>query len=261
MSETGLKLAQDKMAAAGIPQQATDVFTHYYRQLEEGVSGFIPEDTIEPLLDPSMLGDAAVNDQDAAAALEKTVIIKLNGGLGTSMGMDKAKSLLPIRGDKSFLDLIVDQVRHARAAYRIQLPLLFMDSFRTHDDTLAALAPYPDLAVTGLDLGFMQNQEPKLRADDLTPIAWPADPSLEWCPPGHGDLYTALTTSGMLDRLLSLGYRYASVSNSDNLGAAPNATIAGWFASTGAPYAAEICRRTAADRKGGRAPIRKSDRR
>jgi UTP--glucose-1-phosphate uridylyltransferase len=261
MSEPGLKRAQDKMAAAGIPQQAIDVFTHYYRQLEEGVSGFIPEDTIEPLLDPSMLSDAVVSDQDAAAALQKTVIIKLNGGLGTSMGMDKAKSLLPVRENKSFLDIIVDQVRHARAAYRIQLPLLFMNSFRTHDDTLAAVAPYPDLAVPGLDLGFMQNQEPKLSADDLTPITWPADPSLEWCPPGHGDLYTALTTSGMLDRLLSLGYRYASVSNSDNLGAAPNATIAGWFATTGAPYAAEICIRTAADRKGGHLAIRKSDRR
>ncbi|HET8915451.1 MAG TPA: UTP--glucose-1-phosphate uridylyltransferase, partial [Propionibacteriaceae bacterium] len=261
MSETGLKLAQDKMAAAGIHQQAIDVFTYYYRQLEEGVSGFILEDSIEPLLDPSMLSDTTVSEPDAASALEKTVIIKLNGGLGTSMGMEKAKSLLPVRKGKSFLDIIVDQVRAARVAYGIQLPLLFMNSFRTDQDTQAALAPYDDLAVTGLDLGFLQNQEPKLRADDLTPVTWPADPSLEWCPPGHGDLYTALTTSGMLNRLLSMGYRYASVSNSDNLGAAPNATIAGWFAATGAPYAAEICRRTAADRKGGHLAIRKSDRR
>ena len=97
MSETGLKRAQDKMAAAGIHQQAIDVFSHYYRQLEEGVSGFIPEDSIEPLLNPPMLSDLAVSEQDAAAALGKTVIIKLNGGLGTSMGMDKAKSLLPVR--------------------------------------------------------------------------------------------------------------------------------------------------------------------
>jgi UTP--glucose-1-phosphate uridylyltransferase len=261
MSEIGLKLAQEKMAASGIHPMAIDVFTYYYRQLEEGVSGFIPEDSIEPLLDPSMLSDTAVSKQSAATALDKTVIIKLNGGLGTSMGMDKAKSLLPVREGKSFLDIIVDQVLHTRAAYGIQVPLVFMNSFRTHEDTLAALAPYGDLAVAGLDLGFLQNQEPKLRADDLTPISWPADPSLEWCPPGHGDLYTALTTSGMLDRLLSLGYRYASVSNSDNLGAAPNATIAGWFATTGAPYAAEICRRTAADRKGGHLAIRKADRR
>jgi UTP--glucose-1-phosphate uridylyltransferase len=260
MSEKGLKLAQEKMAAAGVPQQAIDVFTYYYRQLEAGVSGFIPEDTIEPLIDPPMLSDVAVSEEDAAAALEQTVIIKLNGGLGTSMGMDKAKSLLPVRQGKTFLDIIVDQVRRARASYQIQLPLLFMNSFRTHEDTLAALARYDDLAVAGLDLGFVQNQEPKVRADDLTPVEWPADPTLEWCPPGHGDLYTAFATSGILDRLLSLGYRYASVSNSDNLGAAPNATIAGWFAASGAPYAAEICRRTAADRKGGHLAIRKSDR-
>ena len=256
----GLKLAQEKMAAADVPQQAIDVFTYYYRQLEAGVSGFIPEDTIEPLVDPPMLSDIAVSDEDAAAALEQTVIIKLNGGLGTSMGMDKAKSLLPVREDKTFVDIIVDQVQQARARYQIQLPLLFMNSFRTQQDTLAALAPYDDLAIAGLDLGFVQNQEPKLRADDLTPVEWPADPALEWCPPGHGDLYTAFATSGVLDRLLSLGYRYASVSNSDNLGAAPNATIAGWFAASGAPYAAEICRRTAADRKGGHLAIRKSDR-
>jgi UTP--glucose-1-phosphate uridylyltransferase len=260
MSDIGLKLAQEKMAAADVPQQAIDVFTYYYRQLEAGVSGFIPEDTIEPLVDPPMLSDIAVSDQDAAAALEQTVIIKLNGGLGTSMGMDKAKSLLPVREDKTFLDIIVDQVQQARARYQIQLPLLFMNSFRTQQDTLAALAPYDDLAIAGLDLGFLQNQEPKLRVDDLTPVEWPADPALEWCPPGHGDLYTAFATSGVLDRLLSLGYRYASVSNSDNLGAAPNATIAGWFAASGAPYAAEICRRTAADRKGGHLAIRKSDR-
>jgi UTP--glucose-1-phosphate uridylyltransferase len=260
MSDMGLKLAQEKMAAAGVPQQAIDVFTYYYGQLEAGVSGFIPEDTIEPLVDPPMLSDVAVSDEDAAAALEQTVIIKLNGGLGTSMGMDKAKSLLPVREDKTFLDIIVDQVQQARARYQIQLPLLFMNSFRTQQDTLAALAPYDDLAIAGLDLGFVQNQEPKLRADDLTPVEWPADPALEWCPPGHGDLYTAFATSGVLDRLLSLGYRYASVSNSDNLGAAPNATIAGWFAASGAPYAAEICRRTAADRKGGHLAIRKSDR-
>jgi UTP--glucose-1-phosphate uridylyltransferase len=260
MSDMGLKLAQEKMAAAGVPQQAIDVFTYYYRQLEVGVSGFIPEDTIEPLVDPPMLSDVAVSDEDAAAALQQTVIIKLNGGLGTSMGMDKAKSLLPVREDKTFLDIIVDQVQQARARYQIQLPLLFMNSFRTQQDTLAALAPYDDLAIAGLDLGFVQNQEPKLRADDLTPVEWPADPALEWCPPGHGDLYTAFATSGVLDRLLSLGYRYASVSNSDNLGAAPNATLAGWFAASGAPYAAEICRRTAADRKGGHLAIRKSDR-
>ena len=259
MSESGLQAAQEKMAAAEIAQQAIDVFSHYYRQLEEGVTGFIAEDSIEPLTDPDLLSDVSVDDGQAAAALSATVMIKLNGGLGTSMGMEQAKSLLPVRDGRTFLDLIVDQVRAARAAYGVKLPLIFMNSFRTQDDTLAALARYDDLAVDGLDLDFLQSQEPKLRADDLTPVEWPADPSLEWCPPGHGDLYTSLVASGVLDRLLALGYRYASVSNSDNLGAAPNARIAGWFAASGAPYAAEVCRRTAADRKGGHLAIRKAD--
>ena len=133
------------------------------------------------------------------------------------------------------------------------------DSFRTRDDTLEALAKHDDLATDGLELDFLQNQEPKLLSSDLTPVEWPADPTLEWAPPGHGDLYTALEASGLLKKLLALGYRYASVSNSDNLGAAPDATIAGWFAASGAPYAAEICRRTPADRKGGHLAYRKSD--
>jgi UTP--glucose-1-phosphate uridylyltransferase len=260
MSETGLHRAQAKMATAGVHQKAIDVFTHYYAQLEEGVTGFIAEESITPLEDPDLLESVSISDEDARTALARTVMIKLNGGLGTSMGMDKAKSLLPVRDRKSFLDIIVDQVRAARAGYGVPLPLIFMNSFRTHDDTLAALTAYPDLVVDDLALGFVQNSEPKLRADDLTPVEWPANPTLEWCPPGHGDLYTALDVSGMLDRLLSSGYRYASVSNSDNLGAAPNAQIAGWFAASGAPYAAEICRRTAADRKGGHLAIRKADR-
>ena len=115
------------------------------------------------------------------------------------MGMDKAKSLLPVRDGKTFLDLLVDQVMAARRRYGARLPLIFMNSFRTRADTLAALAARPGIEVHGLPLDFLQNREPKLRADDLSPVEWPADPELEWCPPGHGDIYTALMASGVLD--------------------------------------------------------------
>ncbi len=247
------------MSQAGVVQAAIDVFSSYYTQLEEGATGLISEDSIAPLTEVDQLADTQVDEDAAREALARTVVIKLNGGLGTSMGMDKAKSLLPVRDGKTFLDLIVDQVRGARERYQVPLPLLLMNSFRTVDDTRAALAAHPDLAVDDLPLDFLQNLEPKLRANDLTPVEWPADPSLEWCPPGHGDVYTALGASGVLTALLERGYRYASVSNSDNLGAAPDATIAGWFAASGAPYAAELCRRTAADRKGGHLAVRRSD--
>ncbi|QDP98035.1 UTP--glucose-1-phosphate uridylyltransferase [Microlunatus elymi] len=256
---SGLTLAREKMAAAGVAPEAIEVFDHYYRQLESGATGLIPEDTIAPLTDPDELADTAISEGHQRAALSQTVMIKLNGGLGTSMGMENAKSLLPVRDGKSFLDLIVAQVKAARKTYDVPLPLIFMNSFRTRDDTLEALKPYKKLAVDGLPLDFLQNREPKLLASDLTPVEWPADPSLEWCPPGHGDLYTALLASGVLQQLIDAGYRYASVSNSDNLGAAPNAAIAGWFADSRAPYAAELCRRTKADLKGGHLAIRKSD--
>ena len=254
-----LQQAQRKMRDAGVHQRAIDVFSHYYGELASGATGMIAEEDIAPLTGVPRIDAVDISPEQAREALEHTAIIKLNGGLGTSMGMDKAKSLLLVRSGMSFLDIIVGQVRHVRVTYDVALPLLFMNSFRTRQDTLAALADYPDLQVDGLGLDFLQNFEPKLLVDDLTPVSWPADPSLEWCPPGHGDLYTALEVSGVLDRLLEAGYRYASVSNSDNLGSGPDARIAGWFAASGAPYAAEVCRRTPADVKGGYLVRRRSD--
>ena len=259
MSAEGLAAAQEKMRAGGVHPVAIDVFSHYYRQLETGATGLVPESAIEPISDPTRLADLDVDADQGEAALGATVVIKLNGGLGTSMGMSRAKSLLEVRAGLTFLDLIASQVLHARGRHGVRLPLVFMDSFRTHEDTLQALAAYPDLPVGDIPLDFMQNREPKIRADDLMPAEWPADPSLEWCPPGHGDLYTALSVSGLLRQLLDAGFRYAFVSNSDNLAATADVRIAGWFASTGAPFATEVCRRTPADRKGGHLAIRKSD--
>jgi UTP--glucose-1-phosphate uridylyltransferase len=110
----GLVAAQTKMHAAGVNQAAIDVFSHYYAQLEAGATGLIREDTISPLLDPAHLDAVDVDDDAARQALAMTVIIKLNGGLGTSMGMDRAKSLLPVRDGASFLDVIAGQVQRAR---------------------------------------------------------------------------------------------------------------------------------------------------
>lgn len=259
MSPTALEQCLQKMRDAGLNAAAIDNFSHYWQQCAAGATGLIPEESIRPLLDPPRLDQVQVDEADARTALQQTVMIKLNGGLGTSMGLDRAKTLLTVREGSTFLDLIVAQVRHARTAWDARLPLVFMDSFRTSEDTLAHLARYPDLAVDGLPLDFLQNAEPKIHADTLEPVSWPADPDLEWCPPGHGDLYPALWGTGLLDALVDAGFRYASVANGDNLGAAPNATLAGWFAASGAPYAAEVCPRTVNDRKGGHLAVRVSD--
>lgn len=254
----GLAQATAKMRAAGVADTAIAIFADYYAQLVAGTTGQVPEDTIFPIGDVDRLDDVVPSDEDQAA-FAKTVIIRLNGGLGTSMGLAKAKTLLPVRDGMTFLDLIARQVLAARAKYDVRLPLLFLHSFNTRSDCLTALEAYPDLAVDGLPLDMLQSQEPKLRADDLTPVSWPADPALEWCPPGHGDIYPTLLDSGVLDALLAAGFRYANVSNSDNLGASPSPVLAGWFARSGAPFAAEITPRTPMDVKGGHLARRRSD--
>ena len=246
------------MADAGVDEVAIETFAHYYRLLEHGETGMVPESSIEPV-DMDHIDDVEIDEAVATEAVRATAVVKLNGGLGTSMGMARAKSLLCVRKGLSFLDIIARQVLHLRQEYDATLPLLLMNSFRTTEDSMAALARYEALPVDGLPLEFLQNKEPKLLVDDLLPVSWPRDPALEWCPPGHGDIYTALRGSGLIDRLIEAGYRYAFVSNSDNLGAVPDPKLAGWFAASGAPFAIEAVRRTASDRKGGHFARRQRD--
>jgi UTP--glucose-1-phosphate uridylyltransferase len=240
--------AVEKMRAEGLPEIAVETFAHYEQLLREGDQGLLRESEIEPLTD---LPDATQLPEPGDAALDQAVVLKLNGGLGTSMGMTKAKSLIEVKDGLSFLDIIVRQVLHLRERHGARIPLLLMNSFATRDDTLAALERYPELAVDDLPLEFVQGKVPKLRADDLEPVEWPDDPALEWAPPGHGDVYTSLATSGMLEELLGRGYRYLFLSNSDNLGAVLDPRILAWFASEGLPFLSESTERTESDRKGG----------
>ncbi len=244
---------QTRMQAEALPELFIETFRHYYAQLLAGETGAIPEEEIEPVQD---LPDAGQLPGDLARAGEKhlarTVFIKLNGGLGTSMGLEKAKSLLPVKNGLTFLDII------ARHALHHGIPLVLMNSFNTRADSLALLRNYPDL-IGDIPLDFVQNKAPKVRQDTLEPVSWPANPALEWAPPGHGDIYTALVTSGMLEILLAHGYEYAFVSNSDNLGAALDTAILGYFAENRLPFMMEVADRTEADRKGGHLARRQSD--
>ena len=167
------------------------------------------------------------------------------------MGMTRAKSLLEIKEGQTFLDVIVRQVLHLRAEHDAAIPLLLMNSFATRDDTLEALKKYPELEIDGLPLDFVQGKVPKLLADGFEPVSWEADPALEWAPPGHGDVFTSLATSGTLSTLLERGYEYLFLSNSDNLGAVLDPRILSWFASEELPFLSEVVDRTEADRKGG----------
>lgn len=252
---------ETKMQAAGVARSAIEAFRRNFHALVRQESGLIGEETITPATGLADWGKLSADAPDAAAdLLGQVVVIKLNGGLGTSMGLQAAKSLLSVRDGATFLDIMVRQILHLRELSGEHVRLLLMNSFSTSDDTMQHLSRYQGVGVSERDeVELMQNQIPKLDAATLTPVSWPQDPELEWCPPGHGDLYPALVGSGWLDRLLAAGVRYAFVSNSDNLGAVMEPALLQYFASSGAPFLMEVTRRTAADRKGGHLAIRKSD--
>ncbi|MEA2388132.1 MAG: UTP--glucose-phosphate uridylyltransferase [Thermoleophilaceae bacterium] len=164
--------------------------------------------------------------------------------------MTGPKSLVEVKARLTFLDIAARQVLALREETGARLPLVLMNSFYTREQSLAALDHHEGIEAD-VPLDFVQGRFPKIRADDLRPVSWPANPELEWAPPGHGDLYTSLVTSGMLERLLERGYEFAFVSNIDNLGAVLDARILAWFAGERLPFLMEGARRSESDRKGG----------
>merc|ERR1719487_1159633 len=208
----------------------------------------MPESSIEPV---ASLPDYESLSETKPDYLKQTVMLKLNGGLGTGMGLEQAKSLLVLKDNDTFLDFIAKQVLDMRSKFGVELAFMLMNSFATSADTLEYLAKYDKLAVGGMPLEFVQNKAPKVTASDYSPASWPDGPGHEWCPPGHGDLYPAMVGSGTLDLLLKKGFKYMFVSNSDNLGATMDLKLLTHFATSQAPFMMEVAVRTAADSKGG----------
>lgn len=249
-----------KMEAHKLPPIVINVFKYYYTLLLKGAQGILAEADIEPVT-PDDLKDYSEIEvyRDAGRrALPRVAVVKLNGGLGTSMGLEKAKSLLPVRGEMNFLDVIIEQVEHLRQKSDIPVPLIFMNSFRTHQDTMLAIEGF-DNGKTNVPLAFLQHMYPKILADSFLPARWTKNPELEWNPPGHGDIYTALVTSGALKALLEAGFEYAFISNSDNLGATVDPCILGYLAQGDYAFLMEVAQRTPADKKGGHLAKRRKD--
>jgi UTP--glucose-1-phosphate uridylyltransferase len=258
MNESGLESALQKMESVGLSPAARASFTRAWRQAASGDAGLMPEDTLDPAEGVPALTDIPAAAPDPAL-FDKLCVIKLNGGLGTGMGLEKAKSLIPVKDGLTFLDFIARQILWLRRTQGTVGPrFLLMDSFSTSADTLDYLARYPDLSPDG-PLDFLQNKVPKLHPDTLEPVTWAESPDLEWCPPGHGDLYPSLLGSGWLQRLADAGVEYLFVSNSDNLGATVDPALLGYFAASGLSFLMEVAERTASDRKGGHLARRCSD--
>ncbi|UCD79769.1 MAG: UTP--glucose-1-phosphate uridylyltransferase [Desulfobacterales bacterium] len=232
------------MKSDGLPSLVIDTFTYYYGKVLEGDTGLVYDRDIRPVgsTEIEAYSNLISYGRTGIDVLPQTVRIILNGGLGTSMGLKGAKSLIEIKDGMSFLDIIMRQAENSEVA------LAFMNSFNTQEDTLAALSK---LKPSKFPINFLQHKFPKILQQDYSPASWPENPKLEWNPPGHGDVYTALLTSGMLKSLLDDGIIYAFISNSDNLGARLDESLLGYFADHQFPFMMEVAEKTPADIKGG----------
>ncbi len=236
----------DKMRAEAMPDIAIANFRDHYRQLLQGHTGFILEADIQPVHDlPGADELGHEHKMTGEKALPHSVLIKLNGGLGTSMGLEKAKSLIRVKDQYCFLDVIALHAIHSG------VPLVLMNSFNTRADSLEVLEKYSSLNEAHIGLDFVQHKVPKINQHDLAPAVCDTQRQLEWCPPGHGDIYAALASSDMLATLLDADYRYALVSNADNLGAVLDSRLLGFMVQQGLPFLMEVTDRTEADKKGG----------
>ena len=233
-----------KMEAEGLSPLVCETFAYYYKQVLTGETGLIYDCDIQPVRPDEIehldnLGDYA---SAGKSAFQHAIRIVLNGGLGTSMGLMRPKSLLDVKPEQSFLSLIMGQAQNKA------LQLAFMNSFNTHEATVAALKK---LNPGRFPLTFIQHKFPKILQNDFRPAQWPQNPTLEWNPPGHGDVYTALYVSGLLQELVNKDVVYAFITNSDNLGARMNSSLLGYFCEHDFPFMMEVAEKTPSDIKGG----------
>jgi UTP--glucose-1-phosphate uridylyltransferase len=191
--------------------------------------------------------------ESMAELLNKLVVVKLNGGLGTSMGCKGPKSVISVRNDLTFLDLTMQQIQHLNRVYNVSVPLVLMNSFNTDEDTLKLLKKYSNVRVEVHS--FCQSRYPRINRETYMPIAKDLqnDDLDAWYPPGHGNFYESFYNSGLLDKFIKDGKEYLFLSNIDNLGATVDPTILNYIATDPKQpeLVMEVTDKTKADVKGG----------
>jgi UTP--glucose-1-phosphate uridylyltransferase len=182
--------------------------------------------------------------------MSKLAVLKLNGGLGTTMGCVGPKSAIEVRDGMSFLDMTVRQIGFLNKEHKVQVPLILMNSFNTDSETARIIQKYNsnDTKI----MTFNQSRFPRIQKESHLPLPHDAKGTCgDWYPPGHGDLFEALHHSGTLDALLAEGKEYLFVSNVDNLGATVDLNIMNHFVQSQTEFIMEVTDKTKADIKGG----------
>jgi UTP--glucose-1-phosphate uridylyltransferase len=254
--ESLLQTAEDKESFGKTVQDFKPLFDRYLKQLYLGDdSSVIVWDKIKP---PSKIVnystfDAKLSEERTKELLSGLVVLKLNGGLGTTMGCTGPKSVIKVRGEDSFLELVIKQLQYLNKKYSVDVPLVLMNSFNTEDDTNKILPAYQQSGGVTI-LSFNQKQYPRIVKNSLTALPSSAKKphnNNEWFPPGHGDVYDSFHQSPLFAKLKEQGKKYVFISNIDNLGATVDVNILDHLEKNAIEFAMEVTPKSLADVKGG----------
>ncbi|CAN6975031.1 unnamed protein product [Brassica oleracea var. botrytis] len=252
------KLPQLKSATDGLKEMSDNERSGFISLVSRYLSGEaqhiewskIQTPTDEIVVPYDKMANVSEDVSETKYLLNKLVVLKLNGGLGTTMGCTGPKSVIEVRDGLTFLDLIVIQIENLNNKYGCKVPLVLMNSFNTHDDTQKIVEKYTN---SNVDIHtFNQSKYPRVVADEFVP--WPSKGKTDkdgWYPPGHGDVFPSLMNSGKLDAFISQGKEYVFVANSDNLGAVVDLKILKHLIQNKNEYCMEVTPKTLADVKGG----------
>lgn len=243
-----------------VSKLASEIFFYNLNKLITNQSNYIKTSEILPLEKTDAVYDESTETiyfEHLLPEIKKVAVIKLNGGLGTSMGLDQPKSQLVVKNGLNFLEITCNQIKKFREKHSLDTPLIFMNSFNTQDKTQENIQK---IGFKNKDLPwfFIENKSPKLKKSnnsinevEYSPAKYSSNPELEWAPPGHADVYPSLYESGLLDELITKGYEYLFISNVDNLGASLNFNIFEKYLKLDSDFVMEIASRTENDKKGG----------
>lgn len=259
MSPTGTeKLSKLRSAVASLNQISEKEKSGFINLVSRYLSGEaqhiewskIQTPTDEVVVPYDSLAPTPDDPTETKNLLDKLVVLKLNGGLGTTMGCTGPKSVIEVRNGLTFLDLIVIQIETLNNKYGCNVPLLLMNSFNTHDDTQKIVEKY---SKSNIQIhSFNQSQYPRIVVEDFLPLPCKGQAGKDgWNPPGHGDVFPSLMNSGKLEALLLQGKEYVFVANSDNLGAVVDLKILNHLIRNKNEYCMEVTPKTLADVKGG----------
>lgn len=238
---------EKKLRSVATPNSVIFHFQQLYEKCISGQSTYLDWSKIQ-LLNQDEISSIDFTNSDLVNVgienINSVAILKLNGGLGTSMGLSGPKSLLKVINEYTFLDIILMQMDALERKYNYKNPLLLMNSFSTDAQTATFLEGKKYRS-------FLQHQFPRLNKKTLDAFEYPQDINQEWNPPGHGDVYWALNESGLLQELLDNGVEHLFISNVDNLGASFDPGIYGYFLNSKLEFMLELTPKTAMDVKGG----------